>query len=246
VNDDIPERDLLRTIDPAATHLVNEDARHHNLLAVLDRIEPEARPARTRGLRGRFALAIPTGILLVGAAVLVSVITVTPPPNAPTATSTADAGTPTALLAGSVTRGGVTILAETTVGTAQFLLGQLGDDTRFGASFNGSDPDDNWETVGVAEPTTDRAVTLSSAYSFPDAAPGGVATLIGRVGPLVTGLTFATRESGTVTAEVSNGYFIAAWTGPEFSGPGIDGPGITVTYADGSSESLSYSELLPD
>jgi hypothetical protein len=234
VNDDIPERD----------HLDNEDARHRNFLAVLDRIEPKARPARSRGLRGRFALVIPTGILLVGAAVLVSVITVTPPTNAPTATSTADA--PTALLAGSVTRGGVTILAETTVGASQFLLGQLGDDTRFGASFNGSDPDDNWETFGGAPPATDRAVTISSPINFPDAAPGGIATITGQVGPQVASLTITTRDSGTVPAELSNGYYIAAWIGPEFSGSEIADPGIRVTYTDGNSESLSYSELLPD
>ena len=187
MNDDLPERDLLRTIDPAAAHLVNEDARLRNLRTVLDRIEPQARPARTLGLRRRLTLAIPTGLLLVGAAVLAPVLTATPPPTAPLATSTADAGAPTALLAGSVTRGGVTILAETTVGPSQFLLGQRGKDTRFGASFDGSDPDDNWESVGAAEPTTDHAVTVSSAYSFPDAAPGGVATIIGQVGPQVTG-----------------------------------------------------------
>lgn len=244
MNDDLPERNLLRTIDPAATHPVDEDSRLQNLLTVLDRIEPERRPARTLGLRGRLALAIPTGVLLVGAAVLVPVLTTTPPPTMPTATSTA--GAPTALLAGSVTRGGVTILAETTVGTSQFLLGQLGDDTRFGASFNGSDPDDNWETFGAAPPATEDAVTVASASNFPDAAPGGIATLTGRVGLQVTGLTVTTRDSGTVAAEISDGYFIAAWIGPEFSGPGFTDPQVTTTSIDGSSTSQPFSALLPD
>ena len=174
------------------------------------------------------------------------VITATPPPTAPIATSTTGNVAPTALLAGSVTRAGVTILAETTVGTSQFLLGQHGDDTRFGASFDGSNPDDNWETFGAARPTSDRAVTISSPINFPEAAPGGIATITGRVGPQVTDLTITTRASGTVTAKLSNGYYIAAWIGPEFSGQGIADPGITVTYTDGSSESLSYAELLPD
>jgi hypothetical protein len=245
VNDALPERDLLRTIDPAATRLVDEDIRLNNLLTVIDRTTPEKKPARTLGMRERLAIAIPTGLLLIGAAVLVPVITATPPPTAPMATSTADTEIPTALLAGSVTRAGVTILAETTVGTSQFLLGQLGDDTRFGASFDGSNPDDNWETFGAAKPTTDRGVTLSGALNFPDAAPGGVATITGQVGPQVTGLAVTTSDSGTVAAELSNGYFIAAWIGPEFSGPGVAGPGITVTYSNGSTASMPYSDLLP-
>lgn len=245
MNDDLPERELLRSIDPATDRVVDEDARLHHLLTVLDRIDPATRPARRGRLRGRLALAIPTGLLLVGAAVLVPVLTGTPSVAPPTATPTAEPAAPTALLAGSVTPRGVTILAETTVGTSQFLLGRLGDVIRFGASFDGSDPDDNWETFGGPLPATDDAVTLSSAGSFPDAAPGGIATVSGRVGPRVAQLTFTTSESGTVTAEVSDGCYIAAWTGPEFSGPGITGPEVTVTYTDGSSRSLPFSELMP-
>ncbi|NQX18090.1 hypothetical protein [Rathayibacter sp. VKM Ac-2857] len=249
MNDDLPERalperDLLRSIDPAAGHPVGEDARLHNLLTVLDRIEPERRPARSLGLRGRLAVAIPAGLLLAGAAVLVPVLTSGPPVSTPAPTSSV--GAPNALLAGSVTPGGVTILAQTSVGTAQFLLGRLGDDIRFGASFDGSDPDDNWETFGSPAPVAADAVTIANPGNFPDAAPGGIATITGQVGAGVAAVVFHTFDGETVSAALSNGYYIAAWTGPDFSGPEIPNPEITVRYTDGTSADVPWSALVSE
>ncbi|MWV48858.1 hypothetical protein GRS96_06150 [Rathayibacter sp. VKM Ac-2803] len=242
MNDDLPERDLLRSIDPAAGRSVGEDARLHNLLTVLDRIEPERGPVRSLGLRGRLALAVPAGLLLVGAAVLVPVLTAPPPSAPPAATQSA----PTALLAGSVTPGGVTILAQTSVGTSQFLLGQLGDDIRFGASFDGSDPDDNWETFGSPAPVAPDTVTLTNPGNFPDAAPGGIATVTGQVGSDVAAVTFTPSGGAAVAAALSNGYYIAAWIGPEFSAAGIPEPDVTVTYTDGRTADVPFSALMSD
>ncbi|QHC58854.1 hypothetical protein [Rathayibacter sp. VKM Ac-2760] len=251
MTDDLPERDLLRSIDPAAAHRVSEDARLHNLLTVLDRleperIEPERRPARAHGLRGRLALAIPAGILLAGAAVLVPVLISGAPGSTPavsTPAASSGVGAPNALLAGSVTPGGVTILAQISVGTAQFLLGRLGDDIRFGASFDGSDPDDNWETFGDPAPVPAGTVTIANPGNFPDAAPGGIATVTGQAGSDVAGITFHPASGASVAAALSNGYYIAAWIGQEFSGPGLADPGVTVRYTDGSSEDVPFSVL---
>jgi hypothetical protein len=146
------------------------------------------------------------------------------------------------VLAGSTTDAGVRILANTTVGSAQFLIGERDSEIRFGASFNGSDPDDNWETFGPPQPVANDGLTVVNPSNFPDAAPNGVATVTGQVGNDVTGLAIRTHAGDLVSATLVDGFYIAAWEGADFDGPDTLDAEFIVHLTDGSTRTSPYIE----
>jgi len=241
MTDQLPERDLLRTIDPAP-HTADDADRIRNLQRVIERsATPGRRWWMPRHLWVRIAL--PIGLVAVACGALVLAL-----PHAGlflpgiTAHQPVD-NKPTAIRAGSTTQAGVRILANATIGTAQFLLGQNGDDIRFGASFDGSDPDENWSTFGDPQAVADDDFTLVNVMNFPSAIPGGAATVAGQVGGAVTGLSILTDAGETVEAEVVDGYYVAAWEGMDFwDGDTLDAV-FMLHLADGSTRSVSFLEM---
>ncbi|MCS5719326.1 hypothetical protein N1027_14405 [Herbiconiux sp. CPCC 205763] len=241
MNDEFPERELLRTIDPAP-RAVSDGDRLRNLNEVLRRVEDaRARPPRRPGplLRGAFWLriAVPVGLAAAAAAVVV-------PLAFPEGGGAPGIGVvqSAAIRVGTTTDAGVRILANTTVGSAQFLLGRRGDDIRSGASFRGSDPDDNWETFGAPREVASDDFTLVNPGNFPDAAPGGIATVTGQVGADVTGLDIRTHAGDVVAATIVDGYYIAAWEGRDFDGVDTLDAEFLLHLADGSTTRVPYAQ----
>jgi len=241
MTDQLPERDLLRTIDPAP-RLVPEADRIRNLQRVIERSAssaPRRRLPRNRWVR----IALPIGLAAAMCGALVLAL-----PHADsllpgvTAHQPSD-DQPTAIRAGSTTQAGVRILANATIGTAQFLLGQNGDDIRFGASIDGSDPDENWSTFGEPQTVADNDFTLVNVMSFPSAIPGGAATVAGQVGSAVTGLSIRTDAGDTVEAEIVDGYYVAAWEGMDFWDRDTLDAVFTLQLADGSTRTVSFREM---
>ena len=254
MNDELPERELLRLIDPAPRR-VSDDERMRNLSRVLERIDEVPAGHRPRGdrpawrdrLLTRVVLPIGLAAAAVGVAVPLAIAATSGGlgglggPGGPGGPGVAT-GQPATILAGSTTDAGVRILANTTVGTAQFLLGRRGDDVRFGASFDGSDPDDNWETFGPPQVVPADGFTVVNPGNFPDAAPGGLATVTGQVGSDVTGLEIRTHAGDVVSATVVDGYYIAAWEGRDFDGTDTLDAEFVLHLADGSTELVPYLE----
>jgi hypothetical protein len=242
MNDELPERELLRMIDPAP-RTVSDDERMRNLRRVLERVDiaptrQRARPSLRLRLLTRVVL--PIGLVAAAAAIAVPLVL------APSPGDTGDGPgktQPTAVLAGSTTDDGVRILANTTVGGAQFLLGKRDDDIRFGASFDGSDPDDSWMTFGPLEVVADDGFTLVNPGNFPDAAPNGIATVTGQFGDSVTGLDIRTHAGNVVTATLVDGFYIAAWEGRDFDGPDTLDAEFIVHLADGSTRTIPYAQV---
>ena len=235
MTDQLPERDLLRTIDPAPN--VSEADRIRNLQRVIERTTA---PNRRRGMpRQRWLrIALPISLVIAACAGLLLAL-----PQADSIVPGNTGEQPSAVSVGTNTPAGVRVLANATVGTAQFLLGQKGSDIRFGASFDGSDPDNNWSTSGDPQSVAADDVTLVSAFNFPDAIPGGAATVAGQVGSAVAGLSIRTDAGELVEAQVVNGYYVAAWEGADFSDRETLDAVFTVRLADGMTRTVSYLEL---
>jgi hypothetical protein len=240
--DELPERDLLRGIDPARLLLVDERARADNLELVLRRVQtPETkRTPRTRRLG--LMIAVPAGLAVATAALVVT--QVVPAPSTPPPTN-AQQSEFVVVRAGTVTRDGVEILANVTVGTTQFLLGRLGDETRIGVTFNGSDPDSNWSVVTpLSAMRADRVMTIN-ASGFPAAGPGGVDSIVGQVGSDVTSAEIQTSKGTIVPATVANGFVIAAWAG-ETSDYSLVRGNYILHLADGTTSTVPFEDALPD
>lgn len=154
----------------------------------------------------------------------------------------AGAGT-TAIQVGSTTQDGTDVLATTSVGDHVFVLGRNGDDYRFSASLNGGDPGDGWEAFdGTLVPAPD-GIAVSGAANFPDAAPGGIATVHGSVGEEITGVEIRTNAGEDVTAEVAHGYFIAAWEGDDFYDRDTMGAVFVLRSQDGGTSEIGYLDV---
>ena len=147
---------------------------------------------------------------------------------------------------GSLTPGGTTILASASVGTTTFSLGQRGGDIRYGASFDGSDPDLNWETFGAPVEVAPGDFTMVNPGNSPSAAPGGLAHVTGQVGSAVTALDVITDDGATVRASMSGGFYVAAWEGMDFWDQDTLDAKFVLTLADGSSKTISYREMSRD
>ena len=192
--------------------------------------------------RIRFALG---GILLAGGILLGTTGCATGPATSPApaaeGTDTADA-----VAVGAITNGGTTILASASVGTTTYTLGQNGTDIRFGASFDGSDPDQNWETFGETADVAANGFTMVNPGNSPDAAPGGLAHVTGQVGADVASLDIITDDGSTAAASMSGGYYVAAWEGMDFWDRDTLDAQFVLTLSDGSSTTVSYREMSQD
>jgi hypothetical protein len=144
---------------------------------------------------------------------------------------------------GTTTPGGTAILAMASTGSSVFLIGQNGTDIRFGASFDGSDPDENWETFGVPADVAPDGFTIVNPGNSPDAAPGGVAHVGGQVGADVVSLDIITDDGSTVPASITDGFYVAAWEGADFWDRDTLGAKFVLTLADGSSTTISYLDM---
>ena len=142
------------------------------------------------------------------------------------------------LAAGNVTKDATTVLARADVGSAVFLLGQRGDEIRFAASFDGSDPGENWERV-TTKPVAADGLTVLSAGNSADR----YATLVGQVGADVQGVDVRTHDGRTVPASVSGGYYIAAWEGADFGDRDHLDQTVTVHLRDGRSTTTAYLKI---
>lgn len=241
MNDELPERELLRMIDPAP-RTISDDDRMRNLRRVLQRVD--LTPSRQKvphspRLRLLTRLVLPAGLAAVALAIAVPLTLGPPPGDSPGVTS------PGAVLVGSTTQAGVRILAMVTAGDARFLLGERGGDVRFGASFDGSDPDDSWETFGTPEVVAEDGFTLVNPGNFPDAAPNGIATVTGQVGDSVMGVDIRTHAGALVTATLADGFYIAAWEGRDFDGPDTLDAEFILHLADGSTRTIPYADAIP-
>ncbi|WP_306368990.1 hypothetical protein [Nocardiopsis sp. CC223A] len=149
---------------------------------------------------------------------------------------------PTAIQVGATTQDGTNIIASTSVGKHVFLLGRNGDDYRFSAFVDG-DPGESWENFdGTLTPAPD-GIALSGAGNFPDAALGGIATVHGSVGEEVTGVEIRTNGGDDVTAEVADGYFIAAWEGDDFYDRDTLGAVFVLRLKDGGTSEIGYLDV---
>ncbi|MCS5719324.1 hypothetical protein N1027_14395 [Herbiconiux sp. CPCC 205763] len=143
---------------------------------------------------------------------------------------------------GSTTDDGTIILATTSVGDNTFVLGQNGSAIRFGASFHGTDPNQNWETFGDPVAVAADDLTVVNPGNFPDAAPGGLATVTGQLGSDVTALDIVTHAGDTVEASVSSGYYVAAWEGRDFDDRDTLDATFVLHLVDGSTSTVSYAD----
>ena len=244
MRNELPERDLLRTIDPAP-HTIDDAHRVRNLQRVLERTAATGRrpsPSRSPWVR----LVLPIGLVAAAAG---GILVALPYLGASVPGMIAEQPSgdpPTAISVGATTDDGVRILANSTVGTAQFLLGQRGDDIRFGASFDGSDPDRNWSTFGDVVAVADDGFTLVNVMNFPSAIPGGAATVAGQVGAGVTGLSIRTTAGDTVAATIADGFYVAAWEGMDFWDRETLDAVFTLQLADGTTRTVTYLEVTAD
>ena len=241
MSDHFPERDLLRSLDPAPRE-VTADAQVQNLHTVIARVTaPVSREPRTAS-RKWLRIALPVAGVAAAAAIALPLALVQPatdpvtgPATAQPDRSNAPTTGPSVLTVGNRTKDGTTVLARTDVGDALFLLGQRGDEIRFAASFDGSDPGENWERV-TAKPVAADDVTVLSAGNSADR----YATLVGQVGPDVRSVDVRTHDGRTVPASISNGYYIAAWEGPDFADRDHLDQTVTVHLRDGRTTTASY------
>ena len=193
-----------------------------------------------RRVNARSAAPVSVAGLLLAGGLLLGVVGCSPQGAAPDPAQTAAVAT--SLRAGSTTDDGTTVLGSTSVGDSVFVLGQRGSDIRFGASFDGSDPDQNWETFGSPAEVAADGLTVVNPGNFPDAAPGGLATVTGQVGTDVVGLDIVTHAGDTVAASVGGGYYLAAWEGRDFDDRDTLDARFVMHLADGSSRTVGYHE----
>ncbi|WP_306368988.1 hypothetical protein [Nocardiopsis sp. CC223A] len=233
MNDEYPEQALLRTLDPAPQE-VSDAARARNYRRVVEEV------ARSR-TRARLTVPLPRLKIAIAAACAVAAGVLVLPQYVPDArlpgVSTEQV---TVITVGSVTDIGVLIIANVTVGDTQFLLGRMGDDHRFSVSFNGSDPDDNWERFEGSVPAPDDGLLLAGAGNFPDAAKDGLAYAYGPVGADVAAVSVITQSGEKVPATISNGWFLAAWEGRDFYDAETLGSRFTLTLRDGTTRTVDY------
>lgn len=164
----------------------------------------------------------------------------------PTSSPHKESGASSVVSVGSTTDDGTTVLAASSVGDNLFMLGRQGSAIRFGASFHGSDPSQNWETFGDPVAVPDGEITAANPGNFPDAAPGGLATVTGQLGSDVTALEIVTHAGDTVEASVSSGYYIAAWEGRDFDDRDTLDATFVLHLADGSTSTMSYADATKD
>lgn len=148
-----------------------------------------------------------------------------------------------AVTVGTTTSGGTTILAMASVGSSVFSIGQSNTDIRFGATFDGSDPDENWETFGNPVDVASDDFTVVNPGNSPDAAPGGIAHVGGQVGTDVASLDIIVDDGSTVSALITDGFYVAAWLGSDFSDRDTLDAKFVLTLVDGSSSTVGYLEL---
>ena len=148
-----------------------------------------------------------------------------------------------AVTVGTTTSGGTTILAMASVGSSVFSIGQSNTDIRFGATFDGSDPDENWETFGNPVDVASDDFTVVNPGNSPDAAPGGIAHVGGQVGTDVASLDIIVDDGSTVSASITDGFYVAAWLGSDFSDRDTLDAKFVLTLVDGSSSTVGYLEL---
>ena len=237
-----PERELLRTIDPAPRTATEHD-RLRNLNTVLQRIA-QPRPHRSRTTR-RFWMGAALPIALVaGAAAVVYSTLPTPMPPSIFGTAPQQLTQPTPLEPGSTTGEGFTVLASVAVGDSQIYLGQRGDELRFGGAINGGNADSNVSLVQpVASVAADSLVRLDGG-NFSDAAAGGLATFLGQIGSEVVGVDIRTFDGDLVMATVIDDMVIAAWEGRDGSEGFTDGQEYVLHLRDGTSKTLTSADLI--
>lgn len=148
-----------------------------------------------------------------------------------------------AVTVGGMTPGGTTILAMASTGSSVFSIGRNGTDLRFAASFDGRDPDENWEALGVPVDVVSDGFTIVNPGNSPDAAPGGVAHVAGQAGTDIVSLEIITDDGSTVSASIADGFYVAAWEGADFSDRDTLDQTFVLTRADGSSTTISYLEM---
>lgn len=241
MNTDLPECDLLRSIDPAPHH-VPADAQVRNLRAVLGRVAPTI-ARRSAPRRPWLRIAVPVlGVAAAAAVVLPLALTAPTPHHEAATTATAPVSRQPALTAGSRTHDGTTILARTSVGDAEFLIGRRDDDVRFGVSLDGSDPDDNWEAIDGAATAAPDAIVILNAGNVAER----YASTVARVGHDIVAVEVLTHDGSVVRALPEDGYVVAAWEGSDFSGSDVLDPRFRVHLRDGTSSTYTYLELTGD
>lgn len=166
--------------------------------------------------------------------------------TAPSSTSSSSLTESGVALVGSTTDDGTTVLAATVVGDNVFVLGQNGSDIRFGASLDGSDPGQNWETFGESVPVAADGLTVVNPGNFPDAAPGGLATVTGQVGSDVVDLDITTHAGDTVPVTTVGGYYAAAWEGRDFGDRDTLDARFVLHLADGSTRTVDFHDAVKD
>lgn len=245
-SDGLPERGLLSHIDPAPASLPHARREAH-LRTVEQRIESLTPARRGHSWRPRLRLlvAVPLTAAVLAVGVFVAVPAIWPVDPRGTVAGEVPDGQSIALLAGNTTKAGMRIVAVSTTGTTQFLLGTR-DGTAFtGASFDGSDPDLNWssEPLRGAPPS---GVALLTVGHFGEEGPGGIGYVGGRAGSDVTGITITTDAGEKIDVTVEDGWFLASWEGNDFAAAESLGASFELHLVDGSTTTTSYLELTDD
>jgi hypothetical protein len=243
MSEELPERGLLRHIDPAPPDITAERRAAHLQMVLRD---VDRRASRRTAPRARW-LVLPV-VLTAAAAVAVGVLllpgTMTGiPPSGPS--EGGGTAMPDAITVGTTTPSGRTILAEASVGTTQILLGTKDGTVYSGASFDGSDPDANWSSItGIASPRPDGATVLTAGNSSGRDADG-VAYMGGRIGADVSAVTVTTDAGQEIEASVNldAGCYLAAWDGDDFTDRSTLGAVLTLHMRDGTTSEVSYLDM---
>jgi hypothetical protein len=251
MNDQLPEIDAIRSLDPARAPIDDARRRRH-LLAVLRSIDSEGRrrPTRTpRALITRLGPPLALGAASLVAAALMLIGAPSTPPSPPGADRTSVQREPM-LAAGATSADGTRILVEERIGEAQVLLGERDGVVRAGWLLPGHEPGRNWETIAVPkEPPRADGVEVLSSGTIGTGRTTEIAATIVRVGSDVTALTYTGARSRPVPAVVRSGYAIIAWKmsrseieAQELPGPDESHSGsvFTATTRDGRTTTIPF------
>ncbi|CAL9474697.1 hypothetical protein SUDANB121_02924 [Nocardiopsis dassonvillei] len=234
MNDEFPEQDLLRMLDPAPRE-VPEAAQARNHRRVVEEITRSRARTRLPLPLPRLKIAIAAAACAVAVGALLTpqyALDILPPEGAVEQVEV--------ITVGSVTDLGVHVIANVTVGDTQLLLGRKEDEYRFSASFDGSDPDDGWERFEGSVTAPDDGLLLAGAGTFPDAGEEGLAHVYGPVGADVAELTVITQSGERVPAAIADGWFLAAWDGRDFYDAETLGSRFALTLRDGTTRTVDY------
>lgn len=135
-----------------------------------------------------------------------------------------------------------TVLAQTSVGTMQYVIAEEGDVVRIGQI----DTSEGTELLGwmsySEKAAAEDSIVVSNGNS-PEYGENGLADASGRVGSRVTGVDVVTSSGETVKAVIANGWFVAAWEGSDFTNEETMNQQYVIHLADGSSKTLSASDV---